>query len=58
MWNHSDGFKEDTSAFIFSVDNKTKFYANANCKKYAIYCDSGNGPQFGNDIQINYNCNT
>jgi hypothetical protein len=61
MWNHNGcGDGEDGSAFIFSLDNKTKFNVKPVMKKYAIYCNSSLGPTFGNDgdIVIKDNCNT
>jgi hypothetical protein len=60
MWNHCDRgwMKEDGSAFIFSLDNKTKFNVKPGMKYNAIGCKSSYGPCFGADIVIRDNCNT
>ena len=52
-WGSSSGdYVFDASAFLFSFDNKKKYFANT--PKYAIYCHHQYGPTFGNghDIHI------
>jgi hypothetical protein len=61
-WNHSNGYKEDANAFLFSLVNKDKKPCKMKIirevKKYAIFCSSHNGPTFGtgHDICIADSC--
>ncbi|MCQ2818919.1 MAG: TLD domain-containing protein [archaeon] len=44
-WDGSYSYRTDKEAFIFSLDNKQKYYPKEG--KYAIYCSSNEGPSFG-----------
>ena len=49
-----EGYKEDTEAFVFSI-NKAKKYPiknNINFYKNAIYCNPNHGPRFGGGREI------
>jgi hypothetical protein len=60
-WNHTDGYKPDPNAFLFSFKNKENKPAKFNISKaqYAIYCGDNYGPIFGgnggHDIYISSN---
>ena len=60
-WSHSDGFKEDKNAFIFSLVNRNESQFKCLCSKFqtAIFCHKGYGPTFGDghDIFIENNSN-
>jgi hypothetical protein len=60
-WDGSSGFKSDPNAFIFSLTNKDnqplKMKVNQNRYHWAIYCHSGYGPSFGEDICVSNNAN-
>jgi len=62
FWDSSSGWKSDPSAFIFSLTNKNnkplKMKIDPNRHKFAICCNSKNGPSFGLDIHISNNTNT
>ena len=50
-WGASTGgYIRDDSAFLFSFDNKKKYYVNT--PNYAIYCHHQYGPTFGNGHDI------
>ena len=57
-WESSGGFKNDPSAFLFSVDLGQKYPVTT--ATHAIYCNSGYGPTFGtgHDIVVNENFKT
>jgi hypothetical protein len=61
-WDSSSGWISDPNAFIFSLTNKEnqplKMKINPKRHDEAIYCDSDEGPTFGNDIIIFNNSNT
>jgi hypothetical protein len=55
-WDSSSEYKSDPNAFIFSLTNKDnkpiKMKINLNKNQSAIYCCSGYGPSFGEDICV------
>jgi hypothetical protein len=61
-WDSSNDFKTDPNAFIFSLTNKEsqplKIKINPKRHQHAIYCGSGFGPTFGQDICIYNNANS
>jgi hypothetical protein len=61
-WDNTRNFKSERNAFIFSLTNKDnqplKMKIDPNEIKYAIYCDSDNGPSFGIDVHIGNKANT
>jgi hypothetical protein len=56
-WDSSSGWKSTTNSFTFSFTNKDNLqsakvgYSNGNA--YSIYCNSSNGPVFGNGNDLN-----
>ena len=60
LWSHSDTFKEDMNAFLFSLVNKENSPIKIDCfkKKHDIFCHSDYGPTFGDghDIFIENKC--
>jgi hypothetical protein len=54
-------WKSDSSAFLFSLTNKDnqalKMKVDQNRHQYAIFCNSSNGPRFGDDIILTNNAN-
>jgi len=54
-WNHTNGYKTDPNAFIFSLINKIincKLKMNCDDHDCSIYCSCFYGPTFGDDICI------
>jgi hypothetical protein len=52
-WDTSNSYKSDSTAFVFSLDNKKHFPVKNNDK--AIFCSSDYGPRFGNDADLSAN---
>ena len=61
-WDSSKTVKSDPNAFIFSLTNgdnePVKMKIGPYKHEYAIFCDSDDGPTFGDDITIVNNANT
>lgn len=53
-WSHSDGFKEDKNAFVFSLVNRDGKPMRMMCEKKAcaIFCHTDYGPTFGDGHDI------
>jgi hypothetical protein len=49
-WDTSSSYKSDSTAFVFSLDNKKHFPVKNNDK--AIFCRSDFGPTFGDDSDL------
>jgi hypothetical protein len=62
LWNPSNGYKTDNSAFVFSLMNRDKKAVKMKIQapQQAIYCDVKYGPTFGfgHDIYISDNSNS
>ena len=46
-WGKFEGYYNDPEAFIFSLDNKKKYFLNLKIDEHAIYYNVNNGPVFG-----------
>jgi len=46
-WDSSNSWKNDTTAFLFSLDYATRYPVYSNGVN-AIYCNPDHGPTFGN----------
>ncbi|RNA01358.1 BTB POZ domain-containing KCTD21, partial [Brachionus plicatilis] len=59
-WDEDGVFKNDPSAFIFSINNSIKAKINPTFHANAIYCHPNCGPTFGRglDIHISNNSNS
>ena len=61
-WNYSGGYKSDSYAFLFSIDNREYYRINTSSyTSYAINCQYNNntyGPYFGSDLYLVNKCLT
>ena len=58
-WDSSGAYKNDTKAFVFSLDRKKMYKAPSNGSN-AIYCNNSYGPTFGagHDLYVANGCNS
>ena len=58
-WDSSGSYKNDTKAFVFSLDRK-KMYKEPSNGSNAIYCNNSYGPTFGagHDLYVANGCNS